>query len=159
MVDVAGNMSARASGAYSIKTSIAIQLQLEFGGKHTKSSWNTDNNTLASQFFGDVDLVAGRVFDEVDVGDGIADFDKGWASRVEEGGLGAEGARHGSCEAAGGEHCDGLCLLKVSWEIDGVVLLRCYVDASAEFGMRWSFLHLRCRISSSVYISPTAYST
>jgi hypothetical protein len=81
-----------------------MQLQVRIGGRRTESSWNTDNDTLASQFFGDVDLVAGRVFDEIDVGDGIADFDKGWASRVEEGGLGAESARHGGCEAARGEH-------------------------------------------------------
>ena len=87
-----------------------MQLQIRIGGRRTESSWNTDNDTLASQFFGDVDLVAGRVFDEIDVGDGIADFDKGWASRVEEGGLGAEGARHGGCEAARDEHFAIVCV-------------------------------------------------
>lgn len=110
MVDVAGDMCAGASGACSI--ALSVESSIAHGNwqrERTKCSWNTDNHTLAGQFFGDIDLVAGRVFDQVDVGDGIADFDKGWASRVEEGRLGAEGARYGGCEAAGGKHFASVC--------------------------------------------------
>lgn len=97
------------AGPIQLHCQLSAPLRIAIRGERTESSWNTDNDTLASQLFGDVDLVAGRVFDEVDVGDGITDFDKGRASRVEEGGLGAEGARHGGREAAGGEHFATVC--------------------------------------------------
>ena len=60
VVDVAGDMCARASGAYLIVLSIAIQLQVCIGREErTESGWNADNDTLSGQFLGDVDLVAG----------------------------------------------------------------------------------------------------
>lgn len=42
----------------------------------TKSSGHADDETFArSELFVQVDLIAGGTFDEVDVGDGISDFD------------------------------------------------------------------------------------
>lgn len=55
-------------------------------GKHTEGSWDADDNTLALKLLGDVDLVARRGLDEVDVGDGIADLNTGASRRLEAAG-------------------------------------------------------------------------
>ena len=46
------------------------------GAARRESSRDTDDETFArGELFGEVDLVAGRVFVEVDIGDGVSDFD------------------------------------------------------------------------------------
>lgn len=72
---------------------------------HTESSRNTDNNTLALQLLGEVDLVAGGVLDEdIQVGDSVSLLDECGRSLVEERGLGAN-ARNASSETTSGKHC------------------------------------------------------
>ena len=47
------------------------------GGR--ESSGDTDDDTFArSELLGKVDLVAGRVLEEVNIGDGVAFFDLQW---------------------------------------------------------------------------------
>jgi len=60
--------------------------------KRTKGSRDADDNTLVLEFLGDVDLVAGRGLDEVDVGDGVADLHTRARRRLEAAGC-AKGAR------------------------------------------------------------------
>ncbi len=47
------------------------------GGRESRG--DTDDNTFAgSELLGEVDLVAGRILEEVNVGDGVAFFDLQW---------------------------------------------------------------------------------
>jgi hypothetical protein len=59
--------------------------------KLTERSRDANNNALALKLLGDVDLVAGRGLDEVDVGDGIANLHAGTRRRLEAAGC-AKGA-------------------------------------------------------------------
>lgn len=70
----------------------------------TKGGWNTDNDTLPLQLLCEIDFVARRVLDQLDIGNGISDLDECRTSRVEKRRLGAECARHSSCEAACSKH-------------------------------------------------------
>jgi hypothetical protein len=115
VADVAWDVCARASGAYIESATDHIYLVAQCHKKQavwrrTKSSRNSNDNALL-QLLGEIDLVARRVLEQLDVGDRIADLDKGRTSGVEKRRLGAELARRGSCEAAGGEHCRWLCFM------------------------------------------------
>jgi hypothetical protein len=74
--------------------------------QHTEGGRHTDDDALALKLLGDVDLVAGRGLDELNVGDGIANLDIGTGRRLEGTGS-AKGTRGGGRESAGGEHVDG----------------------------------------------------
>jgi hypothetical protein len=80
--------------------------------QHTEGSRDTDDDALALELLGDVDLVARRGLDELDVGNGIANLDIGTGRRLEGTGS-AKGARGGCCESAGGKHGDCLCVVRV----------------------------------------------
>lgn len=70
----------------------------------TESSGDANNNTLALELLGEVDLVAGGVLNkDVQVRDSIALLDEGRRGLVEEGGLGPDAGNVDS-EAASGEH-------------------------------------------------------
>jgi hypothetical protein len=73
--------------------------------QHTEGGRHTDDDAL--KLLGDVDLVAWRGLDELNVGDGIANLDVGTGRRLEGTGS-AKGTRGGGHESAGGEHGDGL---------------------------------------------------
>ena len=60
--------------------------------QHTEGSRDTDDDTLALELLGDVDLVARRGLDEVNVWDGIANLNTGACRRLEAAGC-AEGTR------------------------------------------------------------------
>jgi len=60
--------------------------------KRTEGSRDADDYALALKLLGNVDLVAGRGLDEVDVRDGIADLNAGACRRLEATG-GAKSAR------------------------------------------------------------------
>jgi hypothetical protein len=55
---------------------------------------HTDNEAFAGQFLCEIDLVAGRAFNEVDIWHFIAHFDKGGRRGVEEAAASGS-ARHG----------------------------------------------------------------
>ena len=80
--------------------------------RHTEGGRDTDDDALALKLLGDVDLVARRGLDELNVGDGIANLDIGTGRRLEGTGS-AKGARGGCCESAGGKHDDCLCVVRV----------------------------------------------
>jgi hypothetical protein len=60
--------------------------------KRTEGSWDTNDDSLALKLLGDVDLVARRGLDEVNVWDGIANLNTGACRRLEAAGC-AEGTR------------------------------------------------------------------
>lgn len=71
--------------------------------QHTEGCRHADNDALALELLGNVDFVAGRGLDELNVGDGIANLDICTGRRL-EGASSAKGARGGCHESAGGEH-------------------------------------------------------
>lgn len=74
------------------------------GVSRTEGSRGTNDDTLALDLLGQIDLVAGRVLDQhVKVWDGITLLHKGRRGVVEERGLGAHAWDVG-CESTGGEH-------------------------------------------------------
>jgi hypothetical protein len=85
--------------------------------RHTEGGRDTDDDALALKLLGDVDLVARRGLDELDVGDGIANLDIGTGRRLEGTGS-AKGARGGCRESAGGEH-DDCCVCVCGESVDG----------------------------------------
>ena len=94
-------------------------------GKHTEGGWDTDDYALALKLLGDVDLVARRGLDKLNVGDGIANLDIGTGRRLEGTGS-AKGTRGGCHESAGGEHGGGLCVVRVRGTdlgVDGVFVI------------------------------------
>ena len=79
---------------------------------HTESSRSADNDTLALNLLGKVNLVARRVLNQdVEIRDGVSFLDEGRSGVVEEGPLG-QGAREGGSEAASSEHDGGYVMLK-----------------------------------------------
>lgn len=55
-----------------------------FGILLTEGRWHTDDKTFAGgELLGQVDLITGGTFDEVDIWDGITDFDHIGGSLVE----------------------------------------------------------------------------
>lgn len=75
--------------------------------EHTEGCGDTDNNTLALELLGEVDLVAWGVLDEdIEVGDSVALLHEGGTGAVEEGALGGGAGNRGG-QTAGGEHDDG----------------------------------------------------
>jgi hypothetical protein len=80
--------------------------------QHTEGGRDTDDDALALELLCDVDLVARRGLDELDVGNGIANLDIGTGRRL-EGTSGAKGARGCCCESASGEHGDCVCVVRV----------------------------------------------
>lgn len=80
--------------------------RLCFGQSRTESSRDTDDDTLALDLLGQVDLVAGRVLhQDIQVGDGVALLDEGRRGVMEERGLGPD-AGELSSETASGEHSE-----------------------------------------------------
>ena len=67
----------------------------------TECCGNTDNDTLARKLLGEVDLVTGRAFDQVNVGDGVTLLDEGGRGAVERRDT---GARNTSSKTTSGEH-------------------------------------------------------
>lgn len=63
----------------------------------------TDDDAFACQFFGEVDLVAGRSLNKVDVGELVADLDEGRGRGMEETVAGL-GARQRQAAGGGREH-------------------------------------------------------
>ena len=51
--------------------------------QHTEGGRHTDDDALALELLGDVDLVARRGLDKLNVGDGIANLDIGTGRRLE----------------------------------------------------------------------------
>lgn len=80
--------------------------------QHTEGGRHTDDDALALKLLGDVDLVARRGLDKLNVGDGIANLDISTGRRLEGTGS-AKGTRGDCCESTGGEHVDGLCVVRV----------------------------------------------
>ena len=82
VVDVAGHVGAgarRACGSGGSVVSYRHMYMAVYHGfgniwKRTEGSRDTDDNALALKLLGDVDLVAGRGLDEVNVWDGIANL-------------------------------------------------------------------------------------
>lgn len=71
---------------------------------HTESCGDTDDNALALELLGEVDLVARGVLDQhVQIGNGISLLHKGGCSVVEEGGLGTHTREVGS-DTTSSEH-------------------------------------------------------
>lgn len=76
------------------------------GAGRAESCGNADNDALALQLAGEVDLVAGRVLNQnIKVGNGVALLDESRSSVVEQSPLG-EDAGNTSGETAGSEHDD-----------------------------------------------------
>jgi hypothetical protein len=93
--------------------------------QHTEGGRHTDDDALALELLGDVDLVARRGLDKLNVGDGIANLDIGTGRRLEGTGS-AKGTRGGCHESAGGEHGGGLCVVRVrgiDLGVDGVFVI------------------------------------
>jgi len=67
----------------------------------TECCRNTDNNTLARKLLGEVDLVTGGAFDQVNVGNGVSLLDERGCGTVERRDT---GARDASSETTSGEH-------------------------------------------------------
>jgi hypothetical protein len=63
---------------------------------------HTNNEAFACQFLCEIDLVAGRAFDEFDIWQSIANFHKGRRRGVEEAAA-SSGARYGQ-DAGGSKH-------------------------------------------------------
>lgn len=80
--------------------------RLCFGQSRTESSRDTDDDTLALDLLGQVDLIAGRVLhQDVQVGDAVALLDEGGRGVMEKRGLGPD-AGELSSETASGEHSE-----------------------------------------------------
>lgn len=75
---------------------------------HTESSRRANNDTLALDLLGKVDLVTGGILDQhVEVRNGVSLLHEGGSGLVEEGPLG-DGTGEAGCETTSGEH-DGVC--------------------------------------------------
>lgn len=86
--------------------------------RRTEGRRNTDDNGLALDLLGEVDLVTGGVLDEhIEIGDGVAFLNEGGSGVVEEGTL-RQGAGKTGGETASGEH-GGRCRGKL-WEREPV---------------------------------------
>ena len=91
VVDVAGHVGAGARRACGSGGSLVSYRHRYMAANHgcgniwkrTEGSWDTDDNTLALKLLGDIDLVAGRGLDEVNVWNGIANLDTGAGGRLE----------------------------------------------------------------------------
>lgn len=76
------------------------------GMTHTESGGDANDDSLALQLLGEVDLVAGGVLDQdIEIGDGIALLNKRRDGVVEKRPLGQD-ARNASGQTASGEHCE-----------------------------------------------------
>ena len=74
---------------------------------HTEGCGDADNDALALELVGEVDLVTGRVLNkDIKVGDGVSLLDESWGSVVEQGPL-RQGAGNASGDTAGSEHDGG----------------------------------------------------
>ena len=133
VVDVPGHVGAgarRACGSGGSVVSYRHMYMAVYHGfgniwKRTEGSRDTDDNALALKLLGDVDLVARRGLDKLNVGDGIANLDIGTGRRLEGTGS-AKGTRGGCHESAGGEHGGGLCVVRVRGTdlgVDGVFVI------------------------------------
>lgn len=81
VVHVARDVGAGASGAS--KKLVGMSYSCRDEGDRTESRRGANDDTLALDLLGEVDFVAGRVLDEVKVGDGVALLHEGGRRRVE----------------------------------------------------------------------------
>lgn len=90
----------------------ALKKSLSWQWEHTECGGSTNDDTLALDLLGKVNLVARRVLNQdVEIRDGVSFLDEGRCSVVEESPLG-QGARKGGSEAASSEHDGGYVILK-----------------------------------------------
>lgn len=65
------------------RTHMSILTQIKLLNLLTESTWNTNDQCLSLDGLGKVDMVAGRVFNEIDAGKRIASFDECTCRAVE----------------------------------------------------------------------------
>ena len=94
----------------------ALKKSLSWQWEHTECGGCANDDTLALDLLGKVNLVARRVLNQdVEIRDGVSFLDEGRSGVVEEGPLG-QGAREGGSEAASSEH-DG-CYVMLKGEVE-----------------------------------------